>query len=445
MKYILLLLLFPFITNAQHTVKGTFKSPKQYQTALLYKVEGARQLYKAHSPITSIKNPIIPSNHIGSFTLKVPENLKPGAYRIFYDTQNNGYVDFLYNKEDVVFEFIQKIEGEIKFKESKENLLYTNFLDEITPAQYVTDSLQQVYLKTPKKSIVKQYKKSLKKTKSIQNSYLEKSKETMALDFIKASFNHRSALPLPANELVEYNKKHYFDNIDFTNQNLLNSSFVIERVANYINTYKTEGKSSLPLIKTALDKINDTAFKSGIVMYFISQYAHLKDAEIVNELFENYFDKLPKEHQDASFKEKMKEQIKVAYNVVAPDFSWKDGKKTSKLSELKDGENYILVFYSTGCSHCVREIPQLYTFMKQYNNIKVVAFAMEKDEYDWLNFKADLEDWHHAIGLGKWENKTARTYQVHSTPTYYILDKDKKFIDFPDSLKDLKKGIKALN
>ena len=48
------------------------------------------------------------------------------------------------------------------------------------------------------------------------------------------------------------------------------------------------------------------------------------------------------------------------------------------------------------------------------------------------------------LGLNKWENKTARTYNIMSTPSYFVLDVNKKIIAKPDALEDVKAFIEKL-
>ena len=63
---------------------------------------------------------------------------------------------------------------------------------------------------------------------------------------------------------------------------------------------------------------------------------------------------------------------------------------------------------------------------------------MEENDFFYKKFTANLEGWHHVLGLNKWENKIARNYNIISTPTYFILNKDKKIIAKPDHFKDIK-------
>jgi thiol-disulfide isomerase/thioredoxin len=166
---------------------------------------------------------------------------------------------------------------------------------------------------------------------------------------------------------------------------------------------------------------------------------------LVDHLFTNYFDKLPKENQNIKLKNKILAQLRIAIGRVAPDFSWTENGKELRLSSLKDGLSYVLIFYSTECSHCLREVPEIFDYMKGKTNTKVIAFAMETSAKTWTNYQLKMPGWHHVLGLGKWENTTARTYQINSTPTYFVLGMDKEIISIPKTLDDLKMVLRELN
>ena len=87
---------------------------------------------------------------------------------------------------------------------------------------------------------------------------------------------------------------------------------------------------------------------------------------------------------------------------------------------------------------------ELYTFLQDKKNLKVIAFAMENNEVRWKSLKATLPNWHHVLGLNKWENKTAKEYNINATPTYFVLDSTKKIIANPIALKDLETLINQL-
>ena len=157
------------------------------------------------------------------------------------------------------------------------------------------------------------------------------------------------------------------------------------------------------------------------------------------------FNTHPKENQNIKLKNKILAQLRIAIGRVAPDFSWTENGKELRLSSLKDGLSYVLIFYSTECSHCLREVPEIFDYMKGKTNTKVIAFAMETSAKTWTNYQLKMPGWYHVLGLGKWGNNTARTYQINSTPTYFVLGTDKQIISIPKTLDELKLVLRELN
>ena len=197
--------------------------------------------------------------------------------------------------------------------------------------------------------------------------------------------------------------------------------------------------------KIAITKAKTTSFKADVINYLISQFSEIKNATLVDHLFANYFNKLPKENQNIRFKNKILRQLRIAIGRVAPEIIWYENDKELRLSSIKDGLNYLLIFYSTGCSHCLREVPEIYKYLKGKTNTKVIAFAMETSDDVWSNYHLKMPGWHHVLGLGKWENPTAKTYQINSTPSYFVLGMDKQIIAIPRTIDDLKFIIDELN
>ncbi len=455
MKRILILFLFiSSLMQAQYAIKGTVNPVKKYSWVLLYKVEGARQVFIKN---TQVKKEVQKVNGkdltVGSFEFELPADAKTGSYRITYDLQKNGFVDFLFNQENVTISFNpDDVQGSTVFQESKENQLFSRFTNDISLAQYKVDSLQVAYLKNPSTTSETAYKNAVLNVQKVQKGYVKTSEGTLAHHFIKATDRYNAPeVAKNSRQYLDGVVTHFFDKIDFSNTNLYNSSFLIDRIADYVfymnysENVDTQKKLYQKAAGIAIGKVSDMKFKADVIEFLISQFAAVKNADMVDFLFANHFDKLPKENQNTKFKEKTLSALGVAIGRIAPDFSWEENGKQMSLSSLKDGLNYLLIFYSTECPHCISEVPKVYEFLKGKTKTKVVAFAMESSDKTWLGYQKTLPGWHHVLGLGKWENTTARTYQINSTPTYFVLGMDKKIIANPDKLEDLKLVLDALN
>ena len=447
MKKILVLFFFiSSLSNAQYSIKGTMQPVEKFSWVILYKIEGTQEIY--------IKNTKVNKNgDIGSFEFMLPNETSVGSYRIKFNLKKNGFIDFFFLKKNMEFSFNPKDpEHTITYKKSSENQLYVDFLTDISFTQFKIDSLQNLYFSTPKKSIGEAYKYWVNTLQRIEKEYLEKSQGTLIYDFIKAAdrYNPSYIINTPK-EYATTSIDHFFDQIDFDNKTLYNSSFLIDKISdfvfyvNYSKNIETQKKRYKKASDIVINKIQDLSFKTQVIEFLITQFVIIKNAEMVDYLFNNYYDRLPIENQNAVLKNTMLAKMKIAIGRVAPDFSWKENGKELRLSKLKDGFSYLLIFYSTECSHCLREVPEVYEFMAGKQKTKVIAFAMETSDKTWLNYHKKMPGWHHVLGLEKWNNKIARDYQINSTPSYFVLGMNKKFIALPQRLEDLEMVLDQLN
>jgi thiol-disulfide isomerase/thioredoxin len=421
---------------------------------ILYKIEGTKQVFINN---TTIKQDSIfiggEKQEAGSFEIKLPEYAKPGAYRATYNIEGAGFVDFFFNKEDVSFIFNPEYPQEsVIFSKSTENILYIDYKTEVSLAQRKLDSVQVAVLQNPNLDLNKEYQEALKKVTDVQRTYEENTKDKFISPFIKASARGNSPENLTSiPKYLESIKNTFFDTIDFSNRTLINSSFLTDKILEYvfyINYSEVANQQQIlykKSIKQVLLKINDESYKKDIIEFLIEQFESSKNLEIIDYLFDIHYSKLPLSIQDSKFKTDKQALFAAEIGRIAPDFSWNENGRNLKLSTLNDAENYVLVFWSTSCSHCLKEIPELHAYMKNKPNMKVVAFALEKDSFVWETYtKTNLFGWHNILGLNKWENKIARTYQIYSTPTYLVLDKNKKIIGKPNEFKDVKEFIEKM-
>jgi len=450
-KVVIFLLLMSSFAQAQYTVKGFMNPPYKSDWVILYKIEGARQVFVKNTTVKKDTALVEGKKQVVShFTFTLPEDAKTGSYRVSYDTKGNRFVDFLFNKENVTFQFHPQYPYQtVAFTESKENRLYREYLEAIHLVQKKLDEIQVKALKTPSEKDAENYKKQLEKVNEVQQIYLKKSNGMMVHHFVVAGARKNSpTLMTSMQDYLNFIIDHFFDNIDFNDPVLYNSPFLIDRITDYVFylNYSDDSETQKILHKNAIEKvlkkIKNPVFKKDVIEFLIKQFVTRENVEMVDYLFKNYYDKLPEGLQNKQFKEETLANLAAAIGRIAPDFSWKENNKNYQLSSLNDADTYVLVFWSTKCSHCRKEIPQVHEFFKDQKGVKVIGFAMEDDDFNFKNYIPKLKGWHHVLGLGRWQNKTARTYQIYATPSYFILDKNKKIIAKPEHLKDLKAFFK---
>lgn len=111
--------------------------------------------------------------------------------------------------------------------------------------------------------------------------------------------------------------------------------------------------------------------------------------------------------------------------------------KAKSIYDVKASKKIIL-FWASTCSHCEAEIPKLiekYAQMKA-QNIQIIGLSVDNDKDSYERRIKDLP-WINDAQLRGWNSTYAETYNVHATPTYYILDQDNKIIAKPNHVGDV--------
>lgn len=440
-KIFIFLLIFSSGIRAQYTIKGHMDPQLDYSWVALYQLQGAKQNYKANAGVNK-----------GEFTLTLPTESEKGIYRLLYDLENRLFVDIIYNEENISFTFNPRFPNKkIKFNESEENILYQDYLDAITEPQHLVDSLQVAYFNsddTKEKDHISQlYYNNYKQATNTQQHFERVSEGKLAQHFIKASARYNSAQPIskPAVYLEEM-KVHFFDFLDLNNPVLLNSTFINDKINDYIFYLNTsENKATLNKLQkeaiiNVLNKIrsNDSLTKD-IEEGLLYSFAQQENIQMVNFLINQYL-LLPKDFQDVPFINEIKFQLKTAVGMLVPNISWTQNNTSADLYGLEKANIYIVVFWSSTCSHCLKEMPVLYDYVKNNQQTQVIAVGLEDDESKagWQQEITKYPKFIHVYGANKWENTYAQDYGVNATPTFFVLDPKKKVIAKPDDVEELK-------
>ena len=102
MKRVVVLFLFVSATlSAQYSINGTMSPIENSSWVLLYKIEGTKQLFIKNTQVKKDGNK-------GVFELSLPSDAKTGSYRLKYSMKKNGFIDFIFNKENIDFVFNPK-------------------------------------------------------------------------------------------------------------------------------------------------------------------------------------------------------------------------------------------------------------------------------------------------------------------------------------------------
>ncbi|HRS54001.1 MAG TPA: redoxin domain-containing protein, partial [Bacteroidales bacterium] len=245
---------------------------------------------------------------------------------------------------------------------------------------------------------------------------------------------------VPYNNLRDFYKEHFFDNIDLADNNLLRTNIIYNAVNDYITNFADppSDQSYIESIDFILKKasVNPEVFQY-LLELFITTFGSSPWEKVYIYLIDNYILNgacgidISTRSNYINRAEAMK---KLEYGNPAPEVQLAD--TLGKIIPLYNVKaKYILLFFwNTACEHCEKAIPEL---IKIYNKYKDKEFEIYA-----IAITNSLDIWKHKIIENKmtWINVSdlkgnnsplMLQFNIWSTPHFFILDKNKKILERP--------------
>jgi thiol-disulfide isomerase/thioredoxin len=437
-KLLYLLAFIPSILFSQHSVQGTFSPSEDFTYAFLYKASPTTLTYLNRGKI----------DETGTFTIALDSTVTAGMYKIVYGVpEDANNFDFIYDgKEDIVLTF--SLNEGLDFKESKENKLWESYTKSM---ELVNMTISNFYSQESKDK--KAFKDIFKTLKDTQTAFEDAAKGTMALTFIKAN---RPYIPTEYEDVTTYSKNlkiTFLKNVDFSSPLLQRSDFLTDRIMAYVFGMSAGNNNAVykEQIDTVVSSIgvDNVVIKMSLLEHIWQNMVAIENVEVANYISDTYLFKLARETENRELYKELMTYKNSAVGTSAMDFpiSYEvDGTPiNTSLHQLSGAENYLLIFWSSTCSHCLDELPEVNTFINEHpKNLKVVAFGIEDGKENWEKTIPEFPNFIHVLGLEHWDNPVAIAYGVNSTPSYFIMNKEKKIIAKPNDLKALKAYLDTL-
>ncbi|MHA7842016.1 MAG: TlpA family protein disulfide reductase [Winogradskyella sp.] len=422
---VIALLVLPFLAIGQ-SVKGTFSPAEDFTYAFLYEATPEGANYVTHGEL----------NNKGEFEIKIDSSAAPGVYKIVYATppEANNF-DFIYDgKETVAFNFSQ--ESGVEFTESEENKLWASYLKSM---DMVNQTIANYYKKGGKDR--KGFKAVFNVLKETQANYENSSQGKLVSAFIKAN---RPYIPTEYEDVNTYTqnlKSHFFSQIDFGNYILQSSNFLVDRVVSYVfnmveNPTDDTYRGLIDDVAEAIDN-KDAVIKTVLLEVLWQRFASEDNHAVANYITDKHLLDLANQTGNKVLAETIKSYKNTSIGTKAPNFEIASSENTTSLHNLNGSEHYLLIFWSSGCGHCLNELPKVKALVAEIDNLKVVAFGLEDEPSRWTQEIKKYPGFIHTIGLGKWENPIVKTYGIAATPMYFLLSSDKTIMAKPYAFEDL--------
>jgi thiol-disulfide isomerase/thioredoxin len=236
-----------------------------------------------------------------------------------------------------------------------------------------------------------------------------------------------------------YNRKHYLDNINFADKRYLRTPFFHNKLDTYFTKVLIQNPDTLTkYIDIVASKATDKVVFQYVIQYFINTFQKsniMGMDKVFVHIAEKYYISGKVDWLSDETMEKLKEQVaKLRFNLIgniAQNLKMEtiDG----HYEQLQDitSKFTLVYFFEPDCGHCKKVTPKVYELIQKYDKSDFEVFAVytQGDKEEWLEYIHDngFEEW-----INVWDPYHLTNfrffYNVYSTPTIYLLDKDKKII-----------------
>lgn len=254
-----------------------------------------------------------------------------------------------------------------------------------------------------------------------------------------------------------FRRDHYLDGIDFTDDRVLYTPILKTKLDNYFNKILIQSPDSIiPQAKKVLKASEPSkAMHQYTTQFLINNSLQSKimgmDAVFVAIADEVYLKGKATWADSTTLKKIAEEAYLTRPNLIgkkAPDFTMENIDGEMESLNMSQAEYTILVFYEYDCGHCKKEVPALYNDVYLpliQHNIEVFAICMNDDHAKWKEFvdNNELAGWHHLWDPSH-QSLFRFKYNIKSSPTIYLLDKEQKIVAKKLDYTNLSKLLKVL-
>ena len=400
----------------------------------------------------------------GKVQFKLSGKIPSGVYRLLLGqtiyakvlNESTQKLDFIFNKENIVFETDFKVpDDSLKIIESEENKVWFGFLkgekDYQEKLKYAKLELDYYQSKGDTLNAL---------SRAYKYNQLQKNRENLIIQIIHQNPTLLASkmvnlyhVPFMDGNLSQQQRKEvfnaeYFNQLDFTEEALINSAVYTEKVFQYFNSYAQRGltKEQQELefqkaLNVILEKCNQNEKVYEFILdYLVRGFEILKMDNLIQYVAGKYSGNTCQSDNKSTLDRRLEAQ-KMKVGDIVPDFTLNDiNDDPVKLSEVLKGNN-LIIFWMSGCQHCRNIIPEIKTGLSRIRNnqFEVIAVSLDSLREEWKNgvFDLGIAGWYNLSDLKGWDGVVASDYNIYSTPTMFIIDRNLKIIANPNNLNDL--------
>ncbi|MBQ2906314.1 MAG: redoxin domain-containing protein [Bacteroidales bacterium] len=376
--------------------------------------------------------------------------LKQGMYEL--ETEYGETLVFLYDNSAVkiiVKDFYDS--ASVEFINSQLNTdwnAYNIFKDQVLNSMEMLKPILRNYDKE-----TEFYKTAKDEYNSLQDKFISFTDSLMTHDnYASKLIKVDRFLPLNLDDDLDKQRDYlivnFFNDVDFNDISLIPTNVIADKTLDFLSILQTPEQDHDQRIMSLILGIDNVLYRAT-VNYEMYKYLFQFLIEGFNELgyedIVDYMSRVPYSEEVDCTEEQYNELLSIvefnsrvrlgsiAKNIAGTTIFDQD----FELYELED-DFTIVYFWSYTCDHCRYTLKHLKNFLDENNNFSLVAVSVKGDLRKIKNLvkKEKIDGYFYHDGL-EWDSPVISDYAVTATPTFFLLDKDKKIIYKPFDFKEL--------
>ena len=430
-----------FVNGITDANKGLRKGPVTITGTINGVAKGKLYLWETSGKVTELLDSTQIDN--GQFNFKTQE-LESGIYMVGYNTNNMASIVVSTAEPTVDLQFkANKLEGNMSSAGSRENQGWIKYMGQ-----------EPVLLKAIKDARVGAHKNPGMKGQFDQQAALKEAE--------LAALQHSTIQEYPGTFLAkimtwkqEPNKTDmakYFDNIDFTDESIVHTKVMSDRIETFMRSFsKGEESGFINCIATVAEKtkVNDRVLEFSLNQMLVGFYESNME-NICMYIIDNYINGESCGDSDLSnvIKSTASSIKNLSVGNVPPNIQLTTATGSRfDLYKTATAQKYTLVmFWSSWCEHCKGEAPEVRACYDQWKSkgFEIVGVSLDKNKQAWTNAIAERGfTFPQVCGMNEYQSPVAKDYRVSKTPTFYLLDANQKIVLKPKGIREVQTFLAA--
>lgn len=424
-----------FVNGITDANKGMRKGPVAINGTVAGNAKGKLYLWETSGKVTELIDSTSVEN--GQFNFKSQE-LESGIYMVGYNTNNMAAFIVSTTEPTVDLQFkANKLEGNMASSGSRENQGWVKYMAQ-----------EPILLKAIKDARVGAHKNPGMKGQFDQQAAM---KETEL-----ATLQHTIIQEYPGTFLAkimtwkqEPNKTDmakYFDNIDFTDESIIHTKVMSDRIETFMRSFsKGEESGFIQCISTVAEKtkVNDRVLEFSLNQMLVGFYESNME-NICMYIIDNYIN--GESCGDSDLSNVIKSTASSIKNLSVGNTPPNIQMTTSTggkfdLYQTAAAHKYTLVmFWSSWCEHCKGEAPEVKSCYDQWKakGFEIVGVSLDKNRQAWTSAITERGfSFPQVCGMNEYQSPVAKDYRVSKTPTFYLLDANQKIVLKPKGIREV--------